>query len=52
MTSVLIILIINLEEIHVIFSSDMTIKNISKNRNEDSAGLREFGNELLSLPPQ
>lgn len=23
-----------------------------KHRNEDSVGLREFGSELLSLPPQ
>lgn len=35
---------------HVI--SDMTERNMCKNRNEGSVGLREFGNELLSLPSQ
>lgn len=32
---------------HVIFSSDMTIRNMYKNRNEDSTWLTEFGNELV-----
>lgn len=52
MASVLIILIIHLEEMHAIVSSDMNIRNMNRNKNEDSVGLREFGSELLSLPPQ